>query len=395
MFESLGVDIKKIRTINRTVVVNTIRTEGPVSKAKIVRLTGISIPTVNRVVEELLREDLVCVVSNQHERGGGRPGELFEFNGKCHFVIGIDVALPNMRGMVADLTGKIFTELTEPVESGNGPENYRRLLALIERLLAETEVESSKIFGIGLGVGGVVDSSNGVVLQSKITGWDNFPLVKQLQQDTGLIPYLDSDINLATMGEHGFGVGQGLTNIACVTLGTRVLCGLIINGELYHSLTFDNGRIDHFIFDQDLEPHSVLDEVEGQGVFERLVSSPNVLRMAKNALADQPNLQAQIQDAKQVYLAAEQGEPWALEIIQSIVPALAVAFANISSLLNLEMIIISGRMAEESRVILPLINTYQSQKTSRIPCLHSSTLGSRATVLGAVMLGYKGILHNW
>jgi len=395
LLESLGADLRKIRTINRTVVVNTIRNEGPISKAKIVRLTGISAPTVNRVVDELLREDLICKVSNQHERGGGRPGELFEFNGKCHFVIGIDVALPNMRGMVADLTGEIITELTEPVVRGNGIENYQRLLSLISRLLDETVVDPSKIYGIGLGVGGVVDSTKGVILQSEITGWNNFPLSKRLQQETGFIPYIDNDINLVIIGEHGFGVGQNLTNIACVTLGTRVLCGLIINGELYHGSTFNDGRIDQFISHQAYDSPCVLDEAEGRGPFERLVSSPNILKMAKIALIDDPILQEKIQDPKQVYQAAGAGEAWALKVIESIVPPLAIAFANISALLDLEMIIISGRLAEESSVILPMINQYLSQKTTRTPYLKSSTLGSRATVLGAVMLGYKGILNNW
>lgn len=223
MLVSHGYKIENIRTFNRTVIVNTIRAEGAVSKAKIARLTGISVPTVNRQFEELLREGLICQVKNNFDRGKGRPGELFEFNGKSHFVIGIDLAYPNIRGMIADLSGTIHTELTEPVEKGNGDENYRRLLSLIERLQNETDVERSKIYGIGLGIGGIVDHKNGIVLQSAMMGWENFPLAKLLFKETGFTLFLDNDVNLATIGEYGFGLGQGLSNLACERLG-RVCC---------------------------------------------------------------------------------------------------------------------------------------------------------------------------
>ncbi|MEI8130902.1 MAG: ROK family transcriptional regulator [Leptolinea sp.] len=396
MLVSRGYKIENIRTFNRTVIVNTIRAEGAVSKAKIARLTGISVPTVNRQVEELLREDLICQDHNDFERGRGRPGELFEFNGKSHFVIGIDLAFPNIRGMVADLSGTIHTEMIEPVEKGNGVENYRRLLSLIERLQNETKVERSKIYGIGLGIGGIVDHENGIVLQSAMMGWENFHLAKLLYTETGFTLFLDNDVSLSTIGEHGFGLGQGLSNFACVTLGTRVLCGLVLDGNLFRGSNFNSGRIDNFIPAYEFQPQINHHDLESQGIMEMLVSSPNVLRKGRILLERiNPGKAAHLDDPKQVYQAAGQGEPWALEVIETIVPPLALMFSNISSLLDLEMIIISGRMADESQVITPMISEYLKGKTLRVPNIKSSNLGSKATVMGAVMLVYKGILHNW
>jgi len=396
MLVSHGYKIENIRTFNRTVIVNTIRAEGAVSKAKIARLTGISVPTVNRQFEELLREGLICQVKNNFDRGKGRPGELFEFNGKSHFVIGIDLAYPNIRGMIADLSGTIHTELTEPVEKGNGDENYRRLLSLIERLQNETDVERSKIYGIGLGIGGIVDHKNGIVLQSAMMGWENFPLAKLLFKETGFTLFLDNDVNLATIGEYGFGLGQGLSNLACVTLGTRVLCGLVLDGELYRGSNYNSGRIDNFIPAFDFPQQTNHPDLETQGIMERLVSSPNILRKGRIFLErNDPGNAASLEDPKQVYQAAGVGEPWAVEIIETIVPPLALMFSNISSLLDLEMIIITGRVADESQVLIPMITDYLKKKSLRVPNIKSSKLGSKDTVLGAVMLVYMGILHNW
>jgi glucokinase len=345
MLVSLGTDTKKVRTVNRLVVLNLIRESGALSKAAIARQTGRSLSTVNRVIDELLTEELIKPASGQLERGSGRPGEVFEFTGRSHHVIGIDLGYPNLRGMIADLSGRIHKEVAVPAAIGDGNENYRRLLVLLDRLEHESNVEFSHISGIGLGVAGTVDHSNGIVLRSASMGWENFPLAKRLFKDTGLTLYLESDINLITLGEYGFGVGQGISNLVCVTLGTRVLCGIIINGEIFHGTNYNSGRIDEFIPTGDYH-----------GNLESLISSPSIIEAARKHLVTTDTLRAEsLNDAKQVYQAANAGEAWAQEIISERIPALALTLSNISMLLDPEMIVFSGRMAEDSELLIPMI----------------------------------------
>jgi glucokinase len=385
MLVSLGTDTKKVRTVNRLVVLNLIRESGPLSKAAIARQTGRSLSTINRVIEELLSEELIQPASDQLERGSGRPGEVFEFTGRSHHVIGIDLGYPNLRGMIADLSGRIHNEVAVPAAIGDGNENYRRLLVLLDRLEHESNVEFSQISGIGLGVAGTVDHSKGIVLRSASMGWENFPLAKRLFKDTGLTLYLESDINLITLGEYGFGVGQGISNLVCITLGTRVLCGIIINGEIYNGSNFNSGRIDEFISTGDYH-----------GNLESLISSPSIIEAARKQLVTTDPLRAEsLNDAKQVYQAATAGEAWAQAIISERIPALAMTLSNISMLLDPEMIVFSGRMAEDSELLIPKITNYLKDRVPCIPLIQKSNLGTQSTVLGAIMLVYNGILHNW
>lgn len=393
MVASLGADTKKVRNINRTIVLNIIRDNGAISKAAIARQTGISFSTVNRVVEELLQEDLIQQAQDRLDRGGGRPGEVFEFNGKSHFVIGIDLGVPNIRGMIADLAGTTHKELTIPVEVGNGPENYHRLLMLVEQLQSDFQEKKSQISGIGLGVAGIVDQSMGVVIRSQLLGWENFPLARRLQKDTGMTLFLDNDINLITMGEYGFGIGQGIPNLVCITLGTRVLCGFIVNGEIYRGSTHNSGRLDHFIHPMDLN----CAENAGQSAsLESLISSPSILNAGVRALESiDPQRADRMTDPKLVYQAARSGEPWAVQVFENVLPALAATVGNLSLLLDPEMIVISGRMADEAVYLVPLITNYLIGKIPHVPHIETSPLGTRSTVLGAIMLVYRGILHNW
>lgn len=391
MLYSQGVDNKKVRTINRGIILNLIRNQGPVTKATLARLTGISLPTVNRVIDELCKEDLILPAENQYERGGGRPGELFQFNGRSHFVIGVDMGVPNLRGMIADLAGEVHKEIAIPADIGNGPENYRRLQALIEQLRNEVNESHPPLSGIGLGVAGTVDPANGVVLSSPLLGWENIPLARRLKKDAGLPVYLDSDINLITIGEHGFGVGHGLSNLICITLGTRMLCGMILNGELVRGTNFNGGRIGQFI------PAIESAAIDGSVLIslETLVASPGVIEKARAVLNRlEPAQRQDIQDAKFVYQQAREGQPWAVEIIESIIPPLAITIANLSLLLDPEIIVFSGRMSEETHLIIPKITHFLNGKIPQIPQIEASTLGTRSTVLGAVMLVYKGILQN-
>lgn len=390
---SLGADTKKVRNHNRTIVLNMVREKGPVSKATIARNSGISFSTVNRVVDELLKENLVETAQDQLERGGGRPGELFVFSGKSHFVIGVDLGYPNLRGMIADLAGEIHKEIVIPIEIGNGTENYQRLLSLLAQLKQETDGQIPQISGVGLGVAGIVDHAHGVVIQSTIMGWDNFPLAKRLYKDTGLTSFIDSDINLITFGEYGFGIGQGISNMACITLGTRVLCGLVIHDEIFRSSNFNNGRLDQFL--PTAPGISIPTSLYG-GTLDTIISSTSVLKSARQRLEKiDPATAATLDDARLVYRAFEKGQPWAMETIEPIIPILSTAIANISALIDPEIVVIVGRMAEESRLIIPAISNYLTGKISHVPHLAASPLGTRATVLGAVMLVYRGLLQNW
>jgi predicted NBD/HSP70 family sugar kinase len=391
VLSSQGADTKKVRTINRAVILNSIREQGPVSKATLARMTGISLPTVNRVIDELCQEDLILPSENQLERGGGRPGELFQFNGRSHFVIGVDLGTPNLRGMIANLAGEVQKEITIPLEVGDWPENYRRLLTLIEQLRKGVDDSHSLISGIGLGVAGIVDHTNGVVLRSPLLGWENFPLARRLKNDVDLPIYLDSDINLITIGEHGFGVGLGTKNLMCINLGTRMYCGMIINGELFRGSNFNGGRIGQFI--PTLEALNV--DASAPSSLESMVAANGIMEKARAVLEPLDSTWKQnINDAKGVYRAAREGKAWAIEIIESMVAPLAITVANLSFLLEPEVIVFSGRMAEEAQMIIPKITRFLNGKIPQIPHIEASTLGTRATVLGAVMLVYKGILQN-
>src|SRR5690349_13953600 len=105
-----------MRRLNRTAILNLIRTESPIARSEIARRLGMSLPTVMRSVDELLEEELVIFCGS--EPSGGRRRALLEFNGAGHVVIGVDFGGTKMYGTVTDLNGNIWSEIQAPSNSG-------------------------------------------------------------------------------------------------------------------------------------------------------------------------------------------------------------------------------------------------------------------------------------
>jgi len=110
-----------------------------------------------------------------------------------------------------------------------------------------TEFEGKKdVLGIGIGLPGLIDVGKGVVrVLPNIPGWENVPLKRLLEKKTGLRVQLENDVNMITLGEWVYGAGRGKKDLLCITLGTGVGAGLILNNNIYRGPGFAAGEIGH------------------------------------------------------------------------------------------------------------------------------------------------------
>lgn len=380
-----------MRSVNRSAILELIRRSSPLTRAQIARHLQVSAPTVMRIVDSLIEEDLVRACGSS-EASRGRPGSLLEFNGQAYAVVGVDLGGSKMFGAVADLTGNIQHEINIPLGQGDARQNLERLLELIEKLLEAPRPAGQRVRGIGIGAPGVTLSREGVVTWAPSLGWRDMPLKAIVAERFGQAVFVENDVNLSTLGEHHFGAGREAHNLVCISIGTGIGAGIIINRALYRGHNQASGEIGYL-----LPSLAALGRTYSEfGAFESLASGPGIARRAREHLLQHglPLPEGEL-TAEAVFNAARQKEPWAEAVTRETVDLLSLAMANVSALFDPELIILGGGVARSADLLIDAIRSRIEGVVPYVPRLVASQLGRRAAVMGAIILVLSGTSEHF
>lgn len=375
-----------MRSINRSAILEIIRREGPISRNAISQRLDVSLPTVMRVVDELVREDLVRPQAST-EWTGGRRRSLLKFNPERQVVIGVDLGGTKMFGAIADLAGNILDEAEIDRRGTDGEESFQRLTELIDALLSSREIKERRVRGIGIGAPGVTQHREGIVTWAYSLKWKDYPLKAKLVERYGLPIAVDNDVNLAALGELWFGVGQNTSNIVFLTIGTGIGAGIIIDGALYRGAHEASGEIGNMLPGREFLG-KCYDEF---GALETMASGIGIAERARQALKGQrapEELERLL--AEDVFDAARQGQAWATALIDETVDYLAVAIANLAVTFDPELIVLGGGVTRSADLLVEPILRRIEGTLPTLPRLAVSTLQRRAVVMGAI----TNVLHN-
>ena len=376
----------EMRNINRSAILEVIRRESPISRTAIAERLHVSLPTVMRIVDRLIQEDLVRPHGGS-EWSGGRRRALLAFNAAEHVIIGVDLGGMKMFGAIADLGGKILKEADIVRHTSSGEENFQNVVRLIEVLLADPQLEGKKLWGIGVGAPSVTYHQQGVVAWSFSLNWQDFPLKARLAERFKLPIIVDNDVNLAALGEYWFGSGQNVQNLVVMTVGTGIGAGIILNGSLYRGAHEASGEVCNIIPGREFLGKCYTEF----GALERLASSLGIASRAREILAHRLRpTELEHLTADDVYAASRLGEAWAQDLLAETVDYLAIGITSIAACFDPELIILGGELARsEDLLVKPIQHRLQGALPIQ-PCLIPSQLGSRAVVMGAI----TNVLHN-
>ena len=374
-----------MRSINRSVILDLIRQNSPIARSAIARRLDVSLPTVMRIVEELIEEDLVRLYGRS-EPSGGRPRPLLEFNGSAYAVVGVDLGGTKMFGTVADLAGHVQHEITINRGDDGPSEPLERLCELIQKLLEAPRPLEQRIRGVGIGAPGITLSQEGIVTWAPSLGWRNLPL-KEIITDRFHIPvFVENDVNLAALGEWGFGAGRGARSLVCITVGTGIGAGIVIGGGLHRGHNQAAGEIGYL----PPGPAFLGRHYDQFGALETLVSGNGVAERGRQLLKKEGlPIPAAGLSAEDVFAAARRGESWAQRVVDETVDYLSLAIASVSTVLDPELIVLGGGVARSVDLLIEPILKRLDGVVPYVPRLVASPLERRAAVMGAIML----VLH--
>jgi glucokinase-like ROK family protein len=375
-------DIHLSRSVNRSAVLEQIRLNETITRTQIARRLNLSLPTVMRVVEDLVADGLVETYGLSSSTGG-RPPSLLRLNSRENKVIGIDLGGTKMYGAVANIAGEIQNEQYSLHSADNSMNYMDELCRLIENLLETPSSPAQRIIGIGVGVPGITLSPQGKVIFAPSLNWQDVPLQQILQECFRLPVFVENDVKLAALGEHGFGVGKGLRNLVAISIGTGIGAGLILDGMLYRGYHQAAGEVGYIIPGID-----ALGKCYDQfGALESIASGLGVVARARRCLQEKgiPFLEQEL-TSESVFQSARQGEAWAKTVIDETVDYLSLAIGNISTILDPEIIILGGGVARSADLLIEPILRRLEGVLLYPPPLVASNLGFRAAVMGAILL---------
>lgn len=310
--------------------------------------------------------------------------------------IGIDVGGTNVKIALVDENGKIIYSNSVPTYAKMGYEyTVNNIKQAIKDLMKETNTDSTTIEGIGFDFPGQVDYKTGIVkLAPNIPGWVNVPIAQMIEDEFHIPTRIDNDVRCAALGEMKYGAGQGCENFICITVGTGIGSGLVINGKLVRGASNAAGEIGHIKLQMNNGPICGCGDT---GCLEAFASGPAITAMALDYIRGGKSAKfrelAGIDNEITPYIvakAAEQGDPVAKRIFEKIGEYIGIGLTSVTNLLNPERVIIGGGVAEAGELLINPIRRIIKERAMVIAGnaveIVPAQLGNSAGVIGASML---------
>ena len=305
--------------------------------------------------------------------------------------IGIDIGGTKVNIGIVDSEGKIMKNIIMSSDTKKEPELFiKTIVDKMKALLINECIELEDIHFIGAGVPGTADVRTGNVSYCPNLFWYDVPAGKYFEKYLGREVTIAQDSKNAALAELLFGAGRGYSDILCVTIGTGIGGGIIINNKLFNGANNTAGEIGHTPIVKDGRKC-----VCGNfGCLEQYVSGTGILARAMERFPEK--LEDRQKKSESVFDLAYEGDQEVIDFIEECVDDLAYGISNAVSLISPQAIIISGGLCvHEELFIKPLEKKiynrgYYSWTHLNTLRVHKAQLGSNAPMIGAALL-YKGL----
>src|SRR2546423_6242106 len=364
-----------LRAINERSVLELIHRGGPLSRAQVAGVSGLSKPTVSLALTGLL--------DAQRVREAGKPGGergpsalLYELNPSAGWVAGIDVGRGGVRAAIATSAAPVFARRDERARVGSAKTLIGQIGAIARRLAGEAGVRWPDVTQAVLGSPGVFDPVHGyVAMAPNLPGWGRHGLVEAVREELGTNVTFENDVNLAALAEREHGHGRNVANFVFLGIGTGIGLALVIDGRLYRGAHGAAGEVAYL----PLGPGDPRDPSNRRrGAFEEAAAAAGIVRLAKDL-----GMRAPI-TAERVFAAARRGDGTAAKVVQAEAERLGLAIATIVPVLDPELVILGGGIGRNGDLLLGPIENELRQLLPFRPRVVVSALGEDAVLQGAV-----------
>jgi glucokinase-like ROK family protein len=398
---SKKMDAGLMNLTNKRIILKLIKQRTSRSRSEIARETGMTPPSVSRIVNELVNTDKLVEYVGVGNSSGGRPPVVVKFKNENNNIIGIDLGATYIRGCMVDLYGNFISEIQVPTEIEKGFNFIVEKVVQVINKLQSRKKDSDKIWGVGIGVAGLVNNKTGIIEFSPDFSWSHVNLHEVLKEKINLPFFYNNSTRLMALGELNFNNKKNLRNFAVINVGYGIAAGLVVEGDLVFGNIGFAGEFGHISVD-------TCSKVQCKcGLYGCLEAMASGHRIATLGLAEIKNGNDQLLSkyyknnqntitAELVAKAAQEGDAASIKIYNEVTDYLCKGIGILANLLNPESIYIGGGISLNGKFFFDLINSKIS-KYLLTPNLNlkilPATYGEQATSIGAVSLVLEKILN--
>ncbi|QUW21541.1 ROK family transcriptional regulator [Sporosarcina sp. Marseille-Q4063] len=371
-----------MKSVNKSIILNKIRTDAPISRAQIAKETKLTPPTVSSNVKELIEQGIVKESELGKSQGGRKPTMLLIDN-SAFSIVGVDIGPDMIECVMADLSGKISNRSSNKLTTSITNKQFLTILKeCIRTCIGGSPTSNDKIIGIGVAMHGVVEVETGTSLVAPILGLKNIPIKEELEKEFDLDVKVENDARAIALGESWFGDHGPLESMLVVNIGRGVGAGLVMNGNLYHGSHDIAGEVGHMTIDLNGE----VCECGNPGCLQTFITGPAIARRAQKFITkNQHDL-----SGEQIYELAVIGDENIASVFKETGEIIGVGLTNLIHIINPEKIVLSGGVTKSGKLILPEIRKSIENRAltpkAKQTAISVSKLGDDATLKGAVAL---------
>jgi predicted NBD/HSP70 family sugar kinase len=407
----LGSNINFVKQHNMSVVLLNLLHESNLSRVQLAQKTNLSNTTITHLISELLEAGIVSEEANSdllqqqgEQRSVGRPRTRIHLHPKSRFVVGIHIGVGIFRVAVSNLFAEMLINQQQQFDI-NAPSSQvlEQIAGVVQSVIEASQVDRSKILGVGIGASGLVEASSGINLVAPNLNWHNVPLQDYFQNVLHLPVFVDNNVRAMAIAETYFGAGRGVDSLAFIYGRVGVGAGLISRGQVFRGSVSGAGEIGHTIMVvHGGEPC----RCGNSGCLETLVSEPAILRWAENIARVRPegilgktvSTRKDLTPIECVFAAAQEGDEVVRDMLEERAYYLGIAVANLVNLFNPEMILFGGIFAQGTQFFLkPAIHIARQMAFGGLGKqvrMEATSFGWKAGVAGASALALMHFLYG-
>ncbi|MFM9446508.1 ROK family transcriptional regulator [Streptomyces acidiscabies] len=361
----IGGDPSLLRRINSAVVLHALRAAERATLTEVTRVTGLSRPTVEGVVEDLIGAGLVVEEAADVTvvRRQGRPARRFRFRAEAGYLLGLDIGAHRVSAVVADLDGRVLgAQDREVAESASAEERLERARTVVAELLRRAGVPRSALRAVGVGTPGIVETDGTVRLCAALPEWTGLRLGERLSRSFKCPVLVENDANAAAVAEHWKGAAVDSDDVVLVLAGLSPGAGSLIGGRLHRGYGGAAGEIGALhLLGREVTPEALL------------------------STTDVPLPPLDHQAAIEVFTRAVDGDPGACAAVDRFFRRLVHDVAALALALDPELVVIGGATAGLAD-LLDHLRDELARYCLRPPRVTLSSLGEAAVAMGALRL---------
>lgn len=398
------VDHNTMRDMNLALILNALRTQAPLSRTELALATGLNKATVSSMVRELLKNGFVQELGAAVSVGDvGRPAIKLGPDPEAGYIIGVEIGVDFISVVTANFAVEVVARRYESTLRLHTQQAILdRLFFLLKESVQQVTRRGKPLFGVGVGVPGLVDISTGTLLFAPNLGWSDLPLRQMLEDELGVPIYLANEANLAALGESYFGAGGDSSFMLYVSSGIGIGGGIVLNGRLVEGATGFAGEVGHMTVERDGRQCNC----GNHGCWETVASQRALFRRVEEALAggtpswletatggDMERLTIPL-----IVEAARQEDEVACCALEETGRWLGIGVATLMNVINPQRVVFGGPLSLAHEFLLPLIRETVAERAwewvQKRADIVVAAHGEDAAALGGVAIIYRDVVSE-